>query len=217
MAVTPPAVITVSEVVAVTDSTDVAGPVVVVVPEAVTVVDSVNTGEVPASLEVPVEVEETITVIDAPILVGPVVISVTEGVTVGDSVAAPAPGPAPLLRLSQSAFFGNVAEILSSGFIITTGRGDVRLLATTETAVSGTRESGVLGLVTGQRMAVVANGLPAIGVGLPDGDSATALSVIVIPQEVLRHHQQCVVVEETGDGRVTLACNDGTTAEINKS
>ena len=217
VAVTPPAVITVTEAVALTDSTTVVGPVVVVVPEAVAVVDSVSTGEVTSSLEVPVEVTETITVMDAPVLVGPVVIAVTESVTVGDSVAAPAPGPAPLLRLSQSAFFGNVAEILPSSFIITTGIGDVRLLSTTETVVSGTRESGVLGLVTGQRVAVVANGLPAIGPGLPDGDLVTALTVTVIPQEVLRHHRQCAVVEEVGDGGVTLACNDGTTAKINES
>ena len=90
---------------------------------------------------------------------------------------------------------------------------EVGLLISEDTVINGAELEGVQALANGQRVAVLANEPPALGVDLPDEDLATALQVTVIPQETQGHHQTCVVVEQLGSS-TRLACNNGDYLEL---
>ena len=158
---------------------------------------------------------ETIAVADDPTVVGPAVISVTETVTVAESVESSDPKLELLLRLSQPAFFGDVTEVAEDRFMVTTNP-EVLPLITNDTVINSPGTAGSQQIAVGQRVAVVANEAPAIGVDLSDKDLATALTVTVIPEKALRHHRQCAAVKKEGQNMI-LACDDGTTVEISAS
>jgi len=93
---------------------------------------------------------------------------------------------------------------------------EVLLLITEDTVISNPAAENGQELANGQRVMVVADEAPAIGVDLPTEDLATALQVTVIPQETLGHHRTCTVVKQL-DSSTSLACDNGDYLELPNS